>query len=518
MTDSVPALELRAALDLLELPPSRLASPVRAFLAGERGGFGWAPDGDRPAPATGERGAVAAALEATNAALGHPRASEAGALAAPDAVAVVAGQQPGLFGGPLLVLLKAVAAAGWAARLRAEGRPAVAIFWIASQDHDGAEVRSVGLPDGPLAPDEAPDEAPDLRPVGPRPLGPWPRRALEALARAAPSADPAFLARLHALHPPGATHTEAFAGTLLALLGAEAPLLLDPSHPALARLAAPALGRLLREAEALDAHLAAAAPDHHAPGDALLFRHDEAGARRRLRRVARGFEARGTGTRHSLAALLGELETAPARFTPTALGRPLVQEALLGPQIHVAGPGELAYWRPLAPLFATPPTLTLRPRAALVGADDAEALAAVGVRPEALLREGPEAFHRAAAGRAFEALRDDLEALLARHEARFADGPDPQAWARTRGSLRHNLRAFGARLRRARRRHEPDRMRAAQAALARVLPGGGLPDATLSGAWARLRFGADLVPALRRLDLDPRRLHVLGPATPEPTR
>jgi uncharacterized protein YllA (UPF0747 family) len=76
-------------------------------------------------------------------------AARARALADPQAVAIVTGQQAGLFGGPLYVLLKAVATLELARRLeQRRGRPVVPVFWVASDDHDFAEIRSTTVLDG----------------------------------------------------------------------------------------------------------------------------------------------------------------------------------------------------------------------------------------------------------------------------------------------------------------------------------------------------------------------------------
>ena len=70
-------------------------------------------------------------------------AARAQALAEPESLAIVTGQQAGLFGGPLLVLLKAVATLELARQLEdRRKRPVVPVFWVASDDHDFAEVRS----------------------------------------------------------------------------------------------------------------------------------------------------------------------------------------------------------------------------------------------------------------------------------------------------------------------------------------------------------------------------------------
>ena len=73
-----------------------------------------------------------------------PAARAAGALLAdPRTVAVITGQQAGLFGGPLFTLLKALTAIKLAEKVtRDHGVPAVAVFWIDAEDHDWNEVRS----------------------------------------------------------------------------------------------------------------------------------------------------------------------------------------------------------------------------------------------------------------------------------------------------------------------------------------------------------------------------------------
>src|SRR6266513_2748580 len=61
-------------------------------------------------------------------------------LAKPGAVAVVTGQQVGLFSGPAYTVYKALTAAKLARDLMARGIPAVPIFWLATEDHDFAEI------------------------------------------------------------------------------------------------------------------------------------------------------------------------------------------------------------------------------------------------------------------------------------------------------------------------------------------------------------------------------------------
>src|SRR5271163_4536873 len=68
------------------------------------------------------------------------------------ASAVVTGQQVGLFGGPMFDIYKALTAVKLAEDAAAAGVDAVPVFWLATYDHDLAEVNHISLPgsDGTL--------------------------------------------------------------------------------------------------------------------------------------------------------------------------------------------------------------------------------------------------------------------------------------------------------------------------------------------------------------------------------
>ncbi|MGH9680110.1 MAG: bacillithiol biosynthesis protein BshC, partial [Candidatus Acidiferrales bacterium] len=61
------------------------------------------------------------------------------------AVAVVTGQQVGLFGGPAYSVYKALTAIRAARELTEKGMDAVPVFWLATEDHDLAEVNHAYL-------------------------------------------------------------------------------------------------------------------------------------------------------------------------------------------------------------------------------------------------------------------------------------------------------------------------------------------------------------------------------------
>ena len=77
-----------------------------------------------------------------------PRRSSANS----DTVAVVTGQQAGVFGGPLFTILKAITAIQLARRAARElGAPVVPVFWVDAEDHDWNEIASCTILDAAAA-------------------------------------------------------------------------------------------------------------------------------------------------------------------------------------------------------------------------------------------------------------------------------------------------------------------------------------------------------------------------------
>ena len=66
---------------------------------------------------------------------------------AAGAVAVITGQQPGLFTGPNYTILKATTAIKLAKAIEATGVAAVPVFWVAAEDHDYQEIESASVLD-----------------------------------------------------------------------------------------------------------------------------------------------------------------------------------------------------------------------------------------------------------------------------------------------------------------------------------------------------------------------------------
>lgn len=302
-----------------------------------------------------------------NAAWGAPRAVQAHIeeLGQSDAVAVVTGQQTGLFGGPLYTLYKALTTLALARRLRATlQRPVVPLFWMAAEDHDVAEADHVQLLDrsGALLTlrFSAWETPPGFLPANLR-LGPGIAATLEELRALLPSTEfvPWLAEVLARAYAPGRTLADAFALWMTALLGEDGLVLVNPADPRLKRLTAGVLRQELAEAPRSAQRILEASERLRAAGypAQIEARPDGvncfllSGGRRALVREPAGFRLRDSGEPIPAAELLRLAEEAPEQFSPNVALRPVVQDVLFPTLTYVAGPGELAYFAQLRPVY-----------------------------------------------------------------------------------------------------------------------------------------------------------------------
>ncbi|MBI2796361.1 MAG: bacillithiol biosynthesis BshC [Gemmatimonadetes bacterium] len=255
-------------------------------------------------------------------------------------VVVTTGQQPGLAGGPLYTLHKALTARALAAAIEdACGIPAAPLFWAATDDADIDEARraAVAGPDG-VEWLEGPVHGAEGDAMGVRTLGDV-VAAVEAVVRAAGRApDPVLVRALRESHVADATVGGAFVALLRELLGPLGIPVLDAFHPALRTAASPHLRRALERGEAVaaslrarDASLAAAGHEpqvREVPGLSLVFAID-GGHKRRIPLADAPRRAR---------------EASPDGLAANVLLRPLLESLLVPTVAYAAGPGETSYF------------------------------------------------------------------------------------------------------------------------------------------------------------------------------
>jgi bacillithiol biosynthesis cysteine-adding enzyme BshC len=279
---------------------------------------------------------------------------------------VVTGQQVGLFGGPLFTPFKAATALARARESTACGSPHVAVFWLATEDHDFAEINHVVFP----AKRELRKLVYSSFPEAPQPVGgvvldesilPLVEQAWELLGGSE------AMEILAAAYQPGRSFAQAFAEFYRRAFAQQGLLVVDASSRAFHCLGAPVLRAGIEQADELHTALternrALDAAGYHAQvavgeQSSLLFLIDaESGARVALKRrppsaqEPAGLWQAGRQS-YSTAELLGILQAEPERISPSALLRPLFQDYLFSSSAIVGGPAEIAYFAQSAVLY-----------------------------------------------------------------------------------------------------------------------------------------------------------------------
>ena len=448
---------------------------------------------------TRPRPAVAAMLRAQLERRGSPpeALTAAAQLADPSSVAVVTGQQAGLFGGPLFTMLKAVTALRLARRVSGEhGIPVVPVFWIDAEDHDWPEIAGCGV----LTADdalrrievEAPPGAGETTIASLRYTDAI-ARAIDELGEALPRTEftPDLLGALAGAYQPGRGVADAFARWLDHVLGPQGLVVYDASDPAAKPFAAPIFRRELEEPGhtarlAAEAGAALESRGFHmqvTPNESAVALFGLDGGRRPMRLNDGAFMI--GDTRVDRQALLARLADRPETFSPNVLLRPLVQDTIFPTVCYVAGPNELGYLAQLGGIyqrFGVPMPL-MQPRATATVLDSAGvrfltrykvALPSLGARDDSALNE----LLRAQLPPAVERSMHDAEAEIAsRMEAVTRAVPliDPtlEGAARTTlGKLQHDLRTLSGKIVQAAKRRDETLRRQFHHVRSQAFPGG----------------------------------------------
>jgi bacillithiol biosynthesis cysteine-adding enzyme BshC len=278
---------------------------------------------------------------------GNPGSASLDQLAQPGTVAVVTGQQVGLLSGPAYTVYKALTAVRIARQLQAEGVRAVPVFWLATEDHDLAEVDHAWVFDGFATPSKIALKPGSLNnvPVGTVEIRDLPVNELQKALGDLPFAS-AILRKVAEYYYSGATYGSAFHAFLKDLLREFDLIYLDPLTPAIREVSAPFLAEVAeRIPELTDALLKRTAEleaaSYHAQvhldaASSLLF-HLEDGRRTALKYKDKKFSAKD----RSFSA--ADLRQSAERLSPNALLRPVMQDYLLPTVSYVGGPAEIAY-------------------------------------------------------------------------------------------------------------------------------------------------------------------------------
>jgi bacillithiol biosynthesis cysteine-adding enzyme BshC len=289
------------------------------------------------------RAAIVRALTPLN--RGNPSLEK---LAQPGVVAIVTGQQVGLFSGPAYTVYKALTAIKIASELAARGIAAVPVFWLATEDHDLAEVDHAWVFGADHRPVRLHADGPannGTRPVGGVVPENTPLAELRLALDGLPFADEAA-GLVERAYQPGRSIGSSFASAIRELFAPYGLLLIDPMDAGVRAVAAPFMSAAVEIMPELVEALRARSGELTSRGyhaqvlvdkqTSLVFLLEE-GHRIGLKHSGGEFVAhhrKWTGA--ELVARAGEL-------SPNALLRPVLQDYLLPTAAYVGGPAELAY-------------------------------------------------------------------------------------------------------------------------------------------------------------------------------
>ena len=465
-------------------------------------------------------------------ALEQPEGSEARrnaeALKDPKTLAVVTGQQSVLFGGPLYVLYKALAAMELARAMSESLKTTVVpVFWVASDDHDFAEIRATTLMDGNTELKTLryePTVEPNLQPASTIILD----STISALAGSVRDLLPISPWRddvcgaLVASYRPGDSISGAFSKLLQHFL--PGLVIIDPAVPRLKALMLPVIDREISElsptsrlAAGIGEKLLAAGYHQQVPVRASGFLNLfllQNGKRRALGVSEKGIEVRGGNQVMTTAELLSRVAASPEEASPGVMLRPLAQDYLLPTIAYIGGPAEVAYHAQIGPSYAhfgiPRPVIFPRPSFSLVDAATARAMEAEGLSFEELQTDTETLLARAAreanpeVEAAFAQARAEIEGAFGSIEETLAklDSTLRGATQSALGRALHQVEGLQEKALRTMKRQDATRAERLRRTRDFIFPGGALQERGVSWISLLAKYGPPIIDDIRR-QMDP---------------
>jgi len=436
------------------------------------------------------------------------------------ACAVVTGQQVGLFGGPTFAIYKALTAVKLAEEASATGVEAVPVFWLATYDHDLAEVNHVSLPgnDGLLQTLATTSHGVSGAQVSAirfqDEITPVVEQAVALLG------DNEIAQFLRDSYCPGESLGTAFARLYARLFSDSGVILLDASDPELSRVTEPIYRAAIERTVELNSalldrgHALESAGYHQqvkvTESSVLLFTTRD-GARTPISVHRNGdtaeFRVDGEAAEKlSQSDLLEQISAHPEQFSPNVLLRPIVEDYLLPTLLYTGGAAEAAYFgqagvvyqallgrvTPIVPRFSA--TL-VEPKMQRLLEKHALAITDIFNGPEALRKEIAAKNLPDDLQAAFEAARQSLESnfsvvseKLERLDRTLVDAADT-----CRSKMQHQLEKLYSQAARAESQKGELVSRHAQLLSDAIYPEKGLQERTIGGLYFVARYGRDLL-------------------------
>lgn len=435
-------------------------------------------------------------------------------------LAVVTGQQMGLFLGPLYTVYKALGTIRLCAHLKKKfpDHDFVPVFWMELEDHDFDEVRKTSFVNTAhqLTRLEYSDDAVSGRrqPVHSILLGPQIAQIHAGLAEQTPETEfkNAILNQLSACYAERTSFSDAFAKLMHVWVG-RGLILFDPSHPVMKQQAEPVFRKEIECAAEVNESLSGKIrqlrdqgyPIQVETGPANLFLMSD-GERRAITMEGAAFRVKGNQKTWSGPDLLALCEKTPERFVPNVVLRPIVQDSLLPTVAYLGGPSEIAYFAEYLELYRffgiEPPVILPRPFMTLVEKKIDKIVKKHGVVESDLINRGAELVNevvmassesdvKAVFGRAETAMSDALERLEA--DVKSIDPTLGNAAETSAKKMQYQLNSLKQKAVEAEKRKQDVLVRQLNQALTHLSPGGNFQERELGLPAYLVKYGPGLI-------------------------
>jgi bacillithiol biosynthesis cysteine-adding enzyme BshC len=449
-------------------------------------------------------------------------------LEKPDSVAVLTGQQVGLFTGPLYTIYKALTAVRMAEELKERGITAVPIFWMDTEDHDLAEVTRCAVLDSHSSVRIIDYGTPLCEKVENRMCSVGSLRLPESIRQIVSdyvSHLPDYRwklqvqSQLELAYRPGASLALSFAQLMLQILRGTGLILYDPQDVEAKQLMSDLFQKALLNAADIHAALYQRNHELSAAGfhpqvsvmdnsTVLFFLAD--GERRALERHNHGFRLRNSDRSFSRTELLDCAKHTPERFSPNVLLRPLVQDHLFPTVVYLGGPSELAYFAQIEVLygmFERPmPVVWPRNSYTLLEPEVGAELDRLNLEIQDCFRGEQDLIEKAIRNSCISGIPEKLETLQThldqgltgiRPELQVVDPPLVQALENAKRKILHNVRHLKSRAVRLEGKHNSSVSNAVQLLINHCFPNRNLQERELGILGFFARHGPPIVDTIR---------------------
>ncbi len=275
---------------------------------------------------------------------------------------IVTGQQLGVYGGPLYTIFKTVSTIHLARQIeRKFDRPVIPVFWLADEDHDYEEVRSLSvLKNEKVLEVTLPSKENHLSTVAEMAITDEIEQLRSDLKSSLYDTDfsDELWSILEASYKSGQTFLQAFGQLIATLFSKHGLVLAGSNNPKVKQATGKFLSKSIAQADDIRAELEAQtdriSEQYHQQVtlyDSNLFYLDGEAGRTKIARNGDGWKT-DSGIKWKTDQLVDAINEEPQKFSPNVLLRPILQDALLPTLGYVAGPGETAYYGQMKNMYS----------------------------------------------------------------------------------------------------------------------------------------------------------------------